>query len=672
MFRFYLDNNLVDDPLNWSDFTETVERDDTIKGLLPKYEIKLNFHSKGFIYLNNLKETSGFCNLVDLRIEYKCDTSNSYDTIFEGIIFINECRFNLNKCIVECEVEDNNYGARIYRNKSIKVYLGTDKTKNGEALDLCQYVDAQYFTPTTGTYSGALRRSYKVKDAFRFLIEFMTDNKVGFESTYLDAYDIDSGTSLAGGLGLISGAGIRTPSTGLPPFLSFEQLFVEFNKKYPISFTMITGSDGRPTMKIEEEGYFFKNSSSIQLNNIDDIIQSFNNEVLYSSVRFGGKTASFDNTIDSFVLSNFLSFQEEQYFLTGECNIDKTLDLYGDFICDSNIIEEIFATNTTDESYDDDVFFIQINELTNQAFQYPSPLTGGLPGFYNGNLTNDKVAYRYYINGSLTLYLPGSSVDFRASKNVLQSVAAYTFPSGGDPCPGSPETRTSTSTAVYVEFQDDTTSPNFDTAGDYSTSLSRYTASIAGIHVFQTSVAWSTAHVGSNNFNMYHKGVVEFRRFNSGGTLLQSSQVEDPVTTTGFYNTETTHISTATVSWELDVGDYVRVAFWYLYCPVNCLVNSSIIVELVAGIDNTWFKTTSSPESGGEFKPNTDPYLTSNYEFEQPISHDKYLTLKTDFSNSLVFNYMPLTDKTGWIRKMIRKFSTGDTKWLLITNINNT
>jgi len=90
MFKFYLNNIQVKDALNWFDFTETIERDEDIKGLLPKYEVKLNFGEDGYKYLSDLKSQNGFCQLVELKVDYKC--SVGYETILNGYIFISDCK----------------------------------------------------------------------------------------------------------------------------------------------------------------------------------------------------------------------------------------------------------------------------------------------------------------------------------------------------------------------------------------------------------------------------------------------------------------------------------------------------------------------------------------------------------------------------------------------------
>lgn len=657
MFRFYLNNTLVSDPINWMDFSETIERDDNIKGLLPKYEIKLRFNAGGYDVLFNELISGGFCQLIELRIERK--EGSAYIPTFNGYIFLTECQFNLNKKIVDCEVEDNNYGARIFRNKSIKIYIDTDKTKNGEDLTLCDFTDTYFFTPSTGAYSATLRKCFEVKDAFRTLIEFMTDNLVGFESDYLDTINMT----------IISGNGIRVPASGLAPFVSFEDLFKEVNKKFPISFTMITGADGRPTIKIEDDAYFFNSTNSIQIDDIEDLRQSFNNEVLYSSVRFGSDTVDFDVSIHSFGYIRFLSFRDEEYFLQGSCNVDKVLDLYGDFICDSNIIEELFVTNTSNDTYDANIFFIE--ESLASAVRTVSPTTLAAPYYYNASLTNKEVSARYNYNGSLALYLSGTIVGFRASKTVTEYWGAYLNAAGGITCPAPPDLRSLDSTQHVVTFTDDFTLPNYDTAGYYNGN-DTYTAGIAGEYVFESSIAYSPENVVGYFFNMYYKGVIQFRRYNSLNVLVQSDEGQDPLLSTGFYSSEGWHVMTHSVGWTLDIGDYVKVVFYFKYCPVNCLVNSSILMRVEPYLNSTWFRTLSAPTSGGVFQPeNTTPYRASKFEFEYPLANDTYENLKLDLSKAIVFNYAPNTNKTGWLRKSQRIYATGQTKIELISNITN-
>ena len=230
----------------------------------------------------------------------------------------------------------------------------------------------------------------------------MTDGLVGFESDYLDYTQLPLGDVTARNTVVFLGEEIRVPSQDKTASISFNDLFKEVDKKYPIGFTVITGSDGRPTIKIENADYFYGTGNSITIQNIEDLSESFDNEILYSKVIFGGTTADYNATLHSFGQVQFLGFKEEEYHLTGECNIDKALDLKGEYIVDTNIIEEMVQTNTSSDTYDDDTFFVECryyDATTVQAIAYEDLVTNAAtPAYYNGMFANNKVAERYNLH----------------------------------------------------------------------------------------------------------------------------------------------------------------------------------------------------------------------------------------------------------------------------------
>jgi hypothetical protein len=232
MFKFYLDNNQISNPVNWEDFTETLEYDDTIKGILPKYELKLNFVGGGYEYLYSKRVEAGFCQLVELNVEYSC-ADGTYKPLLEGYINIARCKFNLNKCYVECDVLDNNYGALIYNNKSIKANLGSSKSKTGVTIPSPLINALVIYDITTNSYpsTGDARDCVSVYEAFKFLVAFMTDGKVGFESDYLNdatgSYNKENANSFQISTFILTGKKIRLNTYNDYPEISFEELFTE-------------------------------------------------------------------------------------------------------------------------------------------------------------------------------------------------------------------------------------------------------------------------------------------------------------------------------------------------------------------------------------------------------------------------------------------------------------
>lgn len=648
MFRFYLNNNLVSDAINWADFTETIERDDIINGLLPKYDVKLQFNAGGYTYLYDSFNTNGFCNLVELKVDYTCDSAN-YKTILNGYIFLSDCKFNLNKCLVDCDVIDNNYGARIYNNKSVKTYINADKSKNGVAITPCATEDIQLFTPTTAIF-GVVKKCYILKDAFRYLIDFMSDNTLGFESDFLDSDPNIFGINY---LRLMAGGSIRG-NDALAPFISFEQLFSELNKKYPISFTTIV-VNGKPTIKIENASYFYNNSNAIKIDNIQDLFQSINTELLYSSVKFGGDSLEYNGTTTHFPETKFFNFEKEEYYLQSECNIDKVLDLIAEFISDSNIIEEIYVTNTSNSSYDKNVFFIESSSLNLAQFA-PSPLGTGTPYYFNANLTNNKVAERYSLAGNIALYLGNSDDGFMASlsANITDPTLHY---------------YTDASPFTYqVPFNDDSTPPNNNINGNYNNANYRYTAPSNGVYGFKNEVQFKAGIYTPQDVQFYYI----YEVYDSGNVLQftynSSISQYSPTLFEGFV--------LPTVNIIKDTTFYIP-ATYYVTCkfaikaPISSTFPNSIIY--LQYLKDSYWKTETIENGGGVYEAkDIKDYFASKLEFDRPLSNDEYEILKQDLSKSLIVNHDGVSNKTAWIRKTIRKLATGETKFELISNLNNT
>lgn len=637
MFLFYFDGIKVTDPENWNTFTETIEYDDVIKGLLPSYKSKLNFTNDGYTYLYNRYKSDGYCYRVALRVDYKA--SGNTETLLKGYIIISDIVFDLETNTASCDITDNNYGAIIYNNKNIKTSLDTDKSKNGITITPCTSVDVLLFNPADSIFSGSKRKVYPLFDAFRFIIDFMTDGIIDFKSDFLSSgagqfFDLKY-------LGIITGEGLRLSGKISSPFTSFRILFDEVNKKYPISF--ITGTEnGRGFLRIENDAYFRNMASEIIIENIKNIKQSFDNEKLYSSIKLGGKSAEYDAAKHHLPYTQFITFKEEEYFFTGYCNIDKTLDLTSDYISDSNVIEEIVWSNPTNGSYDKDVFFIQYDYF-GSAKATPNPSTNNAPYYYNGNLTNKAVADRYALNGNIAIYLSGSVYGFTALKNDTQDYGWIIWSVGSTPALSSQHKIT------YANLV--TTSPQ------YSAALSRYTIPVAGTYTFE-GTAWVYCDP-AKTINTKYKIINVIRRFNSSGVIV--SEISN--TSDDFFGNATRQFTSVRGSAVYDVGDYVEIFSMYEYTAFNVGVLVGGEIRVLA--DEGTFHLLSAPTSGGVVVKNDKPYRISKFQFQKAMNNYKYLKLKENLQNAIIFSDSQHVLK-GWVRKIERNCETSETKYELI------
>jgi len=658
MFRFYLDNTLVSDPINWNDFEENIVRDDVIKGLLPRYDVKLNFNAGGYDYIYGKYLTGGYCQLIEIRIDIDCGTGN-YTNYFSGYIFVSDCVFNINRCIAECSIIDDNYGARIFNNKSIKAYFDSGKSKNGVDITNPTQHAMQFFSPWNVSYFAQTRNVIMLYDAFRYLVDFMTDGLVSFESDYLDYNTlVNVKNDQANKVSILTGEELRLFQHDNVPFLSFDDLFKEVNKKFPIMFTIYKNAyTGQPIIKIENEDYFYNTSTALTIDNIPDIKQSFSNEKLYANIKFNAPYKDYDGVLYHFPQTRFFSFLKEEYYFATECNTDNTLDLTANFISDSNIIEGVVDTQTGEGGYDEDVFLIEGMPLTPTTLARAdfSPITGGQPWYYNQHLQNNFIAERHLLANDIALYLNNSGDGFMASKTT----DAYLIPIGSP---------LSISIASPYEsgalaFQDETTLPNFDTNGNYNNTTYRYTSPANGVYTFETSVIYEIASIAASDFIVYLRydvydasNVLQYTYYsNVQQTLPASANVVNTITSIdGFFVPDTYYV-------------IVRLGVK----PVEDLVIFNILALLTA-FPNSYFKTSSIENGGGVYQENQPSnYFVSKYNFDYPLSKSGYDLIKLDLSQAININYSATTNKKCWIRKIDRKLATGETKFELISNMTN-
>lgn len=627
-FKYYIAGiELQDQPTNWMDFEEVLEYDETLKGLLLKQPVNLDFVGDGYRALKTYKDTNGYCGSLTFRVDYKCN-NEPFQTIFEGLIFVADVRFNWLKCVANTPIEDNSFYAKINNNKKLKARLDVPFSKNGVAITPTTGIALDFFTPSTAIIiGGAPRRCFDVMDAITFLVSYMTDGTVGVVS---DWYSALPATEL---ICLVQGQEVREHTAAFIPNVSFEQVFGELQKKFNLGFA-IEEIAGVPTLRIEPVSYWRNTTVSLNIDYVREIEESIDTELLYSGIEIGGeKTAVYYAAIHSFPPIAFIGHQQEDYAIQGVCNIDKILNLESEFIIDSNIIEELVATNTTNETYDKDVFMVQYRNDTvpfRAVGSYIITQSPSVPVLYNAILTNDNVAVRFNIQGNIAKYFSASPDTFRAEQTV-----GFT-PSGMG--------------LDQVEFDNDYTAPNFDNNNNYgngtiagnpvSAANSRYTATSLGAYTFFAQITYNHLTGGSSSpfFRMI--------RYDSGGTPIGlSSDTTVPINPTG----------TGTLTWStiLEVGDYVIV------------VSSGGNEEILAG---SYFEGISASNGGGIYESQDgDIYNVSKIEFEKPLSFTDWNTIKANQANAIYVN----SEVLGWARRISRKIATGETSYELITNINN-
>lgn len=477
-YKVYLDNQLLaTEPRGWDNIRYFVKFDRTLNGLLFFIDATLYFSGDGGTILSDALYSEGFCSSRTVKLLEKC--SSVYQKQYEGIVKLSKIEINERApCEVKVKPDDNSYFAKIQNARKQKAFLWAGRSKNDVAIDPVTFHQVAFFNPATGIYysvqappySGAC---YRVYDAFRYLVEFMTDGDVEFDSTLFGVGGEQEWLMITSGLVLFTTQSGLTETAFKDEFpdISFDQLFKEIYKKLNIGFYM-DYSGAKPKMFIEKDQDIPNGVDIVTLDKIDEIKTSIATDRLYNIIRLGSQ-----DTLDVVSLAfpediDFLGFKEEEFNTIGDCTEDNTLDLVSEWIISSNRIEDAVVTPSDADA--GKIFLIEAHDqgapfiLANQS----NWLTSAPPYFYNEGLTNANSINNFFgaVPSSIAKFLGNNDDTFRASNTAVQT-------GGGS--------------SAFIVFDDDFTPPNADPSNNYDPTTSRYTIPQSGVYTF-------TVHMGNN------------------------------------------------------------------------------------------------------------------------------------------------------------------------------
>jgi len=166
---------------------------------------------------------------------------------------------------------------------------------------------------------------------------------------------------------LMTGEEIRTGNQSSDITLKYKELISDVNALFNIAVGFEYDQQlGESFLRIEPKSYFFQDGNGAEFDGVNDVKQTTDEELFFSTMRFGSYEAS-----DQFLYVEkvpFLSQHDQEYHLGGQCNIDNALDLRTQkLIYDSNVIQRVLPVavdGLADDSYDDEIFIVNIFEPT--------------------------------------------------------------------------------------------------------------------------------------------------------------------------------------------------------------------------------------------------------------------------------------------------------------------
>ena len=601
-----------------------LERDKTLKGLIVKYTNKFEFVGEAYVYLYNLSLSSSFTTLVRCNIYTKNNINDPWYLEMKGIINMSDVVFSLYPIKkAAATVEDDSFATYITNNKSIETSLTAGRSKQDESITACTLVNIDFFNSVSGLYTTS-PYMIRVFDAFQYLVKFMTDGYCDFESEVFGTggeYEF---------LYLTLGSNIRDDSRQDVPIISFWKLFKEVDAKRNLA-VVIDRTTETPIVKIIYESNLYKDEISHTFENPEDAEKSFDRSRLYSRVRIGSKNfLNYDSAEKNFVNWQFVSFNEEEYFVAGQNNLDILLDLTTDWIVDHNIINSILTLSI--EDYDENIFLVMANSSA-EAIQY-GPYNVGGAVFYNLLFTNNNICINYQnaIPNSIVDYLGSPTTDFHSELTSNLPIAS----------------------GVLI-FDNETV----DIGTNYDNATGEYEIPSDGVYSFTTLMK-----VNVENILVYDLptptlvATIYFRRYDSSMTLIEERLAFEIYSTAfvGFNFFASTAIycnATDIITLEADV------------------VYNYLSVSIDAYGSNSFFESKANYASGGlwhSFDFNKIPLI--KYNFAESFA---FATLRTIMANETKRINFTLQNDTfgGWIQRMVLNLTKSTTDVELIERNQN-
>lgn len=624
MIQVYFDNTLVDCPSNWKDLESSLKYDETLRAVLLTELTTLEFVGSAYTYLDNVA-SEGYCNIVALSVQDNRVDGKDQE-IINGLLFVSDITFNERTCTASVKVRDKSFYSKIYNNKSVEFTPDVNVSKNFESITAATVYNLDVYDLDNVLLRNNVQ-AYRMYEVMRVAVAFITDNSVGFASTLLDI-----GGEFEG-LCVTNGYRLRTATTNAWPKMSFSNIIDELRAIAPIQFT-VDNPYTAPVFRIELESYFQGAGTSLTIENIYEVVRKFAVDKLYANVHIGSTETDADLSLSFPETIKYVGFNDETYYLTGECNIDTTLELMGQWLRSSNTIER---TAIVGSHQNDDSFFLINSTLidesngrtTNTNFLSLDPPVY----YYNETLTNQAIFDRYVgsfpsaIADAAGVTGDGLFKAYRASTyNIIAgSVAVLSF---------------------------DYTNVSFNT-GSYYDGTDKYTAQYAGVYDFSLFMDVNILTFTGGTIPRVQLSV-ELIQFDSTGTQLRTiTVVNNTVFGTGNYPLS------GTKRVVMNAGDYLQVAF----IKIDSLGLSSTGTITT----NSYWECTANTLGSGVFKDyDYRDYPINIYEFDYPLTREQWQDILSSPNSSIDFAMSGSQVRTGYIREVKRNHATGVGSFKLI------
>lgn len=619
MIRFVLDGTAYNSSNNWKELKSRFLRDDKNNTILVTTDGKYEFSDDAFTYISNKADTSGFCDEIEVSVQENCD--GSYREIITGNMFISDTEINERTCTVESTIQDNSFYAKIANNRKIKTSPDAGKDKNGNSITQATTYNMDVYSISANTLLFNNVPAVRVEEAFRYLVDFMSEGQLGFVS---DTFGVGGEFE---GLCIVSGERLRTVSATAFPIFSFEQLVKEINCRIPIVIA-IEKTINTVQMRVESWEYFNQTSTTFTFDDVNEIRSRFETTKLYSVLKMGGPV---DTSILIFPEGlPFFGMKDEEFGVLGICNIDNVLDLSYQWISSNNIIYQV--TVNGDQNYDSDIFVFDttLTDATNGRTTNSNYLGFASPLYhYNERLTNYNITTRYFekVPNSIAAYFDATgNGTFKAYSTYAATIIV----------PGTINAFPFTNVVSNI--------------GSFYDGTDTFTATDLGVYNFFVNLDVNIANVNT--------GIVMglyMRQFNSSNVLIGEHFIDTVnATANGIWNLS------GTVSTVMSVGDYMNVKW--------TIISAVAPISLTFSNSSYWECTSTSLDGGLMQTYNPDDYPVRIHEFDYPLTQAEYESIIASPYGFVRFAMTGQQYRKGYLKELQYDHITGIASVKVITN----
>jgi hypothetical protein len=670
--------------MNDRDLSSSIKRDRQLNNLLFTQDVEVEYNGNndpgpleisGYEYLKNAFDNS-VCEEVEIKI-YDDDFNPSV-LYYTGTIKIPNINLNLQTARLKTKIQDNSFYSYINNNKNLKVNFAATTTKNGEPLTPLQKWSVDMFNQSNCVYGStltpaALYNLYDAREVIAFIISAISDNKISFESDFLDS--LDPKPFICKGQNLFNSYTIYPNAQDPVIEMSFQDIISEFILFYNVFFWIDNTDQNNPILKLENAASSYANETVYTFSDIKDLETTIDSNSLYSKVSVGNNivnTGLFDSGL------SYFGFKTEEFFPNGQCNTDNPLELINQFVVDTNSVQDILINSSMDTI--DEIFVIECTItdpvlFTAEAYQWQLNNDGNC--WYNIGLNNNNKIQRHSEKFTSTFgnFLGNGSINsitngFKASLGSLQAYSSTgAFGTGLTPTYGTPFLPNfpplNINTFQFV-FSNETTGGNYDNGGNYNSGTGVYTAPLSGNYNFTfnadfTNTIQMPLGVDLNSFWVN----LRIMRYDAANNLIgqvnsNTQQNNASVLFNGNF------IKTVTLNSYADATDYFicEVDIAYLYYTVT------LYIDGITFNTNTFFTCTGTPatsNNGGNGLTGNNSSKKYFYDFEYEIPQNDYINLVNRLNKSIAFEKDGIT-RYGWIESIKRNDWTGISQIKLITS----